>query len=218
MKHQLQFTFLLFLFVQVLKAQDENPPRYIIGGGLRIFVSNNISSDDTQINIAPNKGEYVETGFAIAPYAGKYLTQRQIFGLVVGYELTINKPNSLSNEKYTANAISTGVFYRYLLNPGNKLVVQIEPSILFQYQTAGYKSDNLPNNNLNLNALVGRIEISPLISYALSDKLNLVGRFGALQFLTGYWDYGGGNDKQTFSHFSTNLNLSYLQLRLEVKL
>ena len=212
---QISLILFLFFFSAVSLFSQENKEKNMITGGTFGFsYDKNASSGNSQIVISPNRGEFTLTSFSVNPYLGKYLSPQVILGFSAGYNLNISK---LGDDKFTDSAYSLGLFARFLLNPDQKLVFQIEPSTLFQYTTS--KSDASftgPDDKLKL--LAGGIRAVPLLAYRLSPSVNLIGRFGSLQFLTGYWQFGTSDEKNNFTQFGLSFNSSTILFGVEVNL
>lgn len=201
-----------------LNAQDFVKKNIILGGTLGFSYSKNISGGNGQMVIAPNRGEFTETSFSINPYVGKYLSNKFILGIDAGYAIDVIKiPVSNQDDKAMNHAYTVGIFARYLINPGQKLIFQIEPSAIFQYTSVGSFS-SFPSINDKDKIVVGGFRATPILSYSISSKINLIGRFGSLQFLTGYWQFSGSNDKNDFSQFGFLLDSTTISFGVEANL
>lgn len=201
-----------------INAQDSNKKNIILGGTIGFNYSKSISGGNGQIVIAPNRGEFSETSFTINPYVGKYLSDKFILGINAGYSMeAIKLPLSNQNDKATNHAYTVGIFGRYLINPDQKLIFQIEPSTIFQYTSIGsFSSFSSVNDRDKL--VVGGVRVTPILSYSISPKINLIGRFGSLQFIAGYWQLSGSNDKNDFSQFGLLLDSTTISFGVEANL
>ncbi|MEZ4952959.1 MAG: hypothetical protein R2825_05230 [Saprospiraceae bacterium] len=218
MKNLILTVFTLFISSLFLNAQDTNKKNIILGGTLGFNYSKSISGGNGQMVIAPNRGEFTETSFSINPYIGKYLSNKFILGIDAGYAIDVLKiPFSNRDDKATNHAYTVGIFGRYLINPDQKLIFQIEPSAIFQYTSIGSFS-SFPSINDRDKIVVGGFLATPILSYSISPKINLIGRFGSLQFLVGYWQLSGSNDKNDFSQFGLLLDSTTISFGVEANL
>mgnify|MGYP001191769394 CR=1 FL=1 len=216
MKQAIISAWLLLASTTVLFAQDTSPKSFLVGGSLRIISSNN-NNNITVNGVPASNSEGRQFGFSINPYSGKYLNDKWIIGLGLGLEWEYSKSVGLisGNEStITRMGISPYFFARYLLNPGDKLVVQLSPSASFNY--AEIVSDS--GSNVKTTLYSAGIGIGPLFSYSLSDRVNLIGSFGSLSFLTGTSNVKESGSKSNFNNFNLNLNIRSIGMGLEINL
>ncbi len=211
MKKTTLFVLMLVASSSSLFAQDMPLGKYVIGGNLGFYTDRNESTNSTN-----NKTINKSTNFHINPYVGKILSEKWMFGTSLNYNLTVSKFNNTligSENKITRNSFQGGVFVRYSYNPKNKLVLQLMP-----FANVGFivsKNKNNTTDDKNENLFVG-LGATPMVSYSVSPKVNLIGRFGQATFVSEFVktdDYDGIDNKNSF-----NLSFSLSSIGIGIEL
>lgn len=183
---------LIFLFLLLSFAlhgqESDNTNRYILGGSLSVFSSNNINpesestvSGTTFISPGSKSNNHI-VGFR--PYLGRQINQRSIIGVRFSTGFSLSKfrfddedEDSFRQFSYT---IGGGLFYRYYINPKNKLKVFVQP--FADISTINGESEQAApsfeeNRTINFDAGIGLGLI-----FSLSEKWNLLANIWSIDY------------------------------------
>lgn len=205
------FTVLFFFLSTVVYGQDAQKPHWMFGG-----IVGYSSGDNTPFIISSGNlisgSKSSNNSFTIQPYLGRLINRRWIAGIKTKYVYQLDKFDLLTEVSSSAKTHtgSLGIFARYKLTPGNKLVFQLEPCYFY----------NLSNTTLHQSAEQTQliktrshsIALSPLATYKVAPRIVLAVRFSALTYEIGHWQLDGQNTKNDFSKFDGNLNINKLNM------
>ena len=158
-------------------------------------------------------GESQHTTFVLQPYLGRIVNNRRwIVGIKSRYTYGLDKydlltPYSSSAKTHTG---SIGPFARYLINPQNKLVFQLEPCYFLNFgeTTLTHAEGDLDK----IRTFSHSWSLSPLATYAVAPRIVLAVRFSAIRYENGYWKVKDLSDKHNFDNLDINLNINKLQM------
>jgi len=223
---------LMMLTIQVVTAQGEiKSNQFILGGTTNLLIQNNtyplaslsISSGIGGI-YSNNSNETKNTSFALTPYVGKEINQNWLIGMLFDFRVGkyINKDIQVFGQSETfdlernSNQIGFGIFFRYLLNPENKLNIFLLPHLEFNL---------LKENERNNSTIMQRekaqyieLSLSPGLKYRINNTFNALLRFGGINYVNGNWRILETEINKDFYSFGYNFTLSNLYFGLEIKL
>ena len=195
----------------ILYSQEAEKPNWMFGGIVGYSnehkIPYSISGSDYSIG-----EESQHTTFILQPYLGRIVNHRWIVGIKSRYTYSIDKYDI--STAFTSSAKthtgSIGPFARFLINPQNKLVFQIEPCYFLNFgETALAHAEGDVDK---IRTLSHSWAISPLATYAVAPRIVLAVRFSAVRYETGYWKIIGSSEKNNFDNLDINLNINKLQM------
>ena len=176
---KLVYLFLMLSFI--VQGQEANTPhRFVLGGSLS-GVSNTVIAPETRImtptfDIINPGSSNSNHSFNLSPYFAWQLNPRSLFGLRLntGFGLSRQKTDGIQEPTFKSNSFTygLGLFYRYYINPANRLRVFVSPSVN-GFITNGTVEQRAPSleENRSINFSTG---ISLGATFSITEKWNLL--------------------------------------------
>jgi len=229
---KLSLIILLFSIFQGLNAQEEeNSNKYVLGGSIN-FLSQSNSYPFSAFSINSGIGGLYSNStndiknsiFAITPYFGKEINSHWLAGLQLDYrrgnykaESSFVIGQSVTGEfERKSNQIGFGVFTRYMVNPENKVIFFIQPSVEYNILKEDEFFDSALNQEEKATYFEARVNLG--IVYNINDKVRATLRTGGLLFVSGKWEVLDTDIENDFTSFSANLNLTNVSFGFELRI
>ncbi|MBK8501932.1 MAG: autotransporter outer membrane beta-barrel domain-containing protein [Saprospiraceae bacterium] len=211
------FTMLLVITNLFLYSQDQ-VKNWIVGGALGYDHStvDGLKADPGSFN---NGVKTASDEILFQPYFGKALNTRWIAGFITRYSLRTSNSDFYEDNrtsKSTTHNGGLGVFARYLVNPDHKLAFYIEPSVLAELAETKLKERGDVTGTINTASFA--INVTPVVTYPLSDSFHFVGKFNPVGFEFGSFKTDDQSGKTKFSDFNGILTLNGIQVGVECRL
>jgi hypothetical protein len=189
-----------------------------VGGALG-YKHSVVDGLDAELGPFNNRIKTSSDFFLFQPYFGKNLNERWIAGLITNYSLQIINSEFYEDNrtgKSTTHSGGLGIFARYLLNPDHNLEFHLEPSVVVDLAERKLRVHGDVTNTMNTASL--SINMTPVITYALGDSFNFVGKFNPFGFEFGTIITDDQSGKTKFSDIHGVVALSGIQLGVEWQL
>ena len=219
---------LLSLLETTYAQEDESFQPVVIGGSLYF----NSAQNDFIIpligpfgTISPgNSDNPKSTRFSVRPYLGKQISDRFLAGILLDFSLSrysstytqgFPQPETI-DFKRNSNQYGFGLFTRHSFVPDSRFDFFLQPFAQYfilhedEFQNSQQTSEEMVNY-FALGTDLG-------ILYNINDKWRATLLVGGLRYVNGSWERVGTNLEEDFSSFGLNLNLSSIQIGMELKL
>lgn len=232
------FLLLVLFSTGFLHAQDDFEPKWILGGSVQFYHSNNFFGYYGVLNpglgLPVQSGDQKVTSFDFVPYVGKEINEHWIAGVQVGYGY--NKSESSSSviffpdtnvinrvSETQEHGFSAGLFGRYTVNPQQNIQFFLQPAISFGQQNSKQTdsfagTQNETEQKLRTNYF--NTSVSPGVAWNPNYRLRILARLGFLSYVTGNYAFDPEDSRyeDSFSSFQANFSLSTFVFSLEFRL
>lgn len=211
------FIFLGLLCYSFSHAQETKVEKGLVIGG---SLSGTYQQDIRQTTTIPAIGGFVldpevnrntTIRLFIRPYLGKKLNSKSILGFtpILGYSRNANSMNEVTNFVSSVFDLGGGFFYRYYLNPKNKLKGFVQPFTNF---TASFGNiEQFAPVLIETRAYTFNLGVGFGATYDLNDKWRLLVNVWSTSFQNS--SFNSGNQESSTRSNSIDLNFSISNIR-----
>ncbi len=219
---------ILGIFQSLVAQEEQLKNNYVLGGSLNFSIQNNNPPFPNIYSFSPSFfhtssfSDSKYTSVAINPYFGKEVNEKLILGVELGYRHSISNSQSYRyspqftdtlKNRLLANNYSLGLFARYSFNTISPFSIYIIPHLNGAiHNEKGYSNSQLNNEYASYFFVVGA---GFGITYDINKKFRAIMRSGGIQYVYGQIKDKETGEKQNYSSFGTNINLSSISFGLE---